>query len=165
MTISQEQYKKFQQYARLIAKNHFNADDLLNSTLLKIIEIGNFEQVLNLDNYVYMAMRFEFYRSRSTFSKIYKEFQANWTDLEPYQFEVELNNSKETWMGSRITNEQLDILITRLPFFEREVFNLYVMNDFSYRELSNETGIPVSYLYDTVKRAKEEIKKYIKYDE
>jgi len=36
---------------------------------------------------------------------------------------------------------------------------------FSYRELSNETGIPVSYLYDTVKRAKDEIKKCIKYDE
>jgi DNA-directed RNA polymerase specialized sigma24 family protein len=55
--------------------------------------------------------------------------------------------------------------MSRLPFFEREVFNLYVMNGFSYRELSNETGIPVSYLYDTVKRAKDEIKKCIKYDE
>jgi DNA-directed RNA polymerase specialized sigma24 family protein len=48
MVISQEQYSKFQQYARSIAKNNFNADDLLNSTLLKILEGSYNDKILNI---------------------------------------------------------------------------------------------------------------------
>jgi DNA-directed RNA polymerase specialized sigma24 family protein len=68
---------------------------------------------------------------------------------------------ESVWMADRLTNEQLDIYISRLPFFEREVFYLYALNDFSYDELSRETGIPKSYLYQTVKAAKDELRKSI----
>jgi DNA-directed RNA polymerase specialized sigma24 family protein len=52
-------------------------------------------------------------------------------------------------------------LISRLPFFEREVFYLYALNDFSYNDLSIDTGIPKKVLYNAVKYAKNEIKKAI----
>jgi DNA-directed RNA polymerase specialized sigma24 family protein len=68
---------------------------------------------------------------------------------------------ESVWMADRLTNEQLDIYISRLPFFEREVFYLYALNDFSYDHLSRETGIPKSYLYQTVKSAKDELRKSI----
>ncbi len=164
MDISQEQYNKYREFARNLTKSSFEGDELLHSTLLNILETDT-SKINDIDSYVICSLKWEYIRPRTRYKKLIGDFQANWTDLEPHQFEVELNNNRETWIGSRLTNEQLDILMSRLPFFEREVFNLYVMNGFSYRELSNETGIPVSYLYDTVKRAKEEIKKCIKYDE
>lgn len=164
MIISQEQYNKYRIFARNITASQFEGDELLHSTLLNILETDT-SKINDIDSYVICSLKWEYIRPRTRYKKLISDFQANWTDLEPHQFEVELNNNRETWIGSRLTNEQLDILMSRLPFFEREVFNLYVMQGFSYRELSNETGIPVSYLYDTVKRAKEEIKKCIKYDE
>jgi DNA-directed RNA polymerase specialized sigma24 family protein len=65
------------------------------------------------------------------------------------------------WLGDKITSEQLDIYISRLPFLEREVFYLYALNDFSYSELSNATGIPKSALYNAVKSAVNELRKSI----
>lgn len=164
MDISPDQYNKYRVFARSIAGNTYDGDELLHSTLLNILESSALN-IRDLDNYVMCSLKWEFTRPRTRFKKLVGDFQSQWQDLEPFQFEIAINTNGETWVGSRLTNEQLDILISRLPFFEREVFNLYVMNGFSYRELSEETGIPVSYLYDTVKRAKEEIKKSIKYDE
>lgn len=164
MDISTAQYNKYRAFARSIAGNTYDGDELLHSTLLNILESSALN-IRDLDNYVMCSLKWEFTRPRTRFKKLVGDFQNQWQDLEPFQFEIAINTNGETWVGSRLTNEQLDILISRLPFFEREVFNLYVMSGFSYRELSEETGIPVSYLYDTVKRAKEEIKKSIKYDE
>lgn len=164
MDISTDQYNKYRKFAEVIAGNTYDGDELLHSTLLNILESNRIE-IKDQDNYIICSLKWEFTRPRTRFKKLVGDFQSQWQDLEPFQFEIAINTNGETWVGSRLTNEQLDILISRLPFFEREVFNLYVMNGFSYRELSEETGIPVSYLYDTVKRAKEEIKKSIKYDE
>lgn len=164
MDISTAQYNKYRAFARSIAGNTYDGDELLHSTLLNILESPSLN-IRDLDNYVMCSLKWEYTRPRTRFKKLVGEFQSNWKDLEPFQFEIAINANGETWVGSRLTNEQLDILISRLPSFERDVFQLYVMSDFSYRELSEETGIPVSYLYDTVKRAKEEIKKSIKYDE
>ena len=164
MDISQDQYNRYRAFARSIAGNPYDGDELLHSTLLNILESNRIE-IKDQDNYIICSLKWEFTRPRTRFKKLVGDFQQQWKDLEPFQFEVAINSNGETWVGSRLTNEQLDILISRLPSFERDVFQLYVMSDFSYRELSEETGIPVSYLYDTVKRAKEEIKKSIKYDE
>jgi len=164
MDISQEQYNNYRKFARNLTASDFEGDELLHSTLLNILETDT-SKINDIDSYVICSLKWEYIRPRTRYKKLIGDFKANWTDLEPHQFEIEVHNARESWIGARITNEQLDILVSRLPFFEKEVFNLYVMNGFSYRELSNETGIPVSYLYDTVKRAKEEIKKCIKYDE
>jgi DNA-directed RNA polymerase specialized sigma24 family protein len=80
---------------------------------------------------------------------------------EPTKSQLRDYESVTVWLGDRITNEQLDILISRLPFFEREVFYLYALNDFSYNDLSIDTGIPKKVLYNAVKYAKNEIKKAI----
>lgn len=55
---------------------------------------------------------------------------------------------------TRLFNEQIDIYISRLPFFERELLLLYALDDFSYQKLSEETNISRSYLYRTIENAK-----------
>ena len=57
-----------------------------------------------------------------------------------------------------MTNEQLDILISRLSEFERLIFQEYILEDFTYRELSKQTGIPVTFLYKTIDSIKQKIR-------
>ena len=64
-------------------------------------------------------------------------------------------------IAQRIGKEQLDIYISRLPFFERELLFLYALDGFSYGQLSKETGIPKPYLYQTIKNAKKILRKSI----
>jgi DNA-directed RNA polymerase specialized sigma24 family protein len=57
-----------------------------------------------------------------------------------------------------MTNEQLDILISRLSEFERLIFQEYILEDFTYRELSKQTGIPTTFLYKTIDNIKQKIR-------
>jgi DNA-directed RNA polymerase specialized sigma subunit len=60
-----------------------------------------------------------------------------------------------------MTNEQLDILISRLSEFERLVFEEYILEDFTYKELSKQTGIPSVYLYRTIDKIKQKLKQNV----
>ena len=63
------------------------------------------------------------------------------------------------WFTSAgLTNEQLDILISRLSEFERLIFQEYILEDFTYRELSKQTGIPTTFLYKTIDLIKQKIR-------
>jgi DNA-directed RNA polymerase specialized sigma24 family protein len=64
-------------------------------------------------------------------------------------------------IAQRLEKEQLDIFISRLPFFERELLFLYALDGFSYGQLSKETGIPKPYLYQTIKNAKKILRKSV----
>jgi DNA-directed RNA polymerase specialized sigma24 family protein len=59
--------------------------------------------------------------------------------------------------------EVVDAAIRLIPdTFTRMVFEQYAIVGFSYEELHRETGIPIDYLYEEVRRAKRELKKIIK---
>ena len=80
-------------------------------------------------------------------------WNRNRRDFKDYAHEVD-----KTWLGARMTNEQLDILISRLSEFERLIFQEYILEDFTYRELSKQTGIPVTFLYKTIDSIKQKIR-------
>lgn len=64
-------------------------------------------------------------------------------------------------MSARHDNEVMDYAINFLPELERKVFLLYVMDDFSFAELSKATGISKKLLYNTVHSAKLKLRKYV----
>ena len=116
-------------------------------------------EIKDIEAYVAHAIRIAYYSNRSSYHNLYRKHSELYADItDEHLANLELES---VWMADRLTNEQLDIYISRLPFFEREVFYLYALNDFSYDELSRETGIPKSYLYQTVKAAKDELRKSI----
>jgi DNA-directed RNA polymerase specialized sigma24 family protein len=87
-----------------------------------------------------------------------------------YWREHEIRNSTEITatmeiaepdQSSRLLNENIDILISRLSPIESEIFRLYILPGFSYDELSKETGVPVKYLYSRVQTALNKIKKNV----
>lgn len=158
MTISQVRYNHWRKIALSLTANTFEADDLLHDTISRILE-NDISHVKDIEAYVAHAIRIAYYSNRSSYHNLYRKHSELYADISDEHFQ---NMAVESvWMGDRLTNEQLDIYISRLPFFEREVFYLYALNDFSYDHLSRETGIPKSYLYQTVKAAKDELRKSI----
>jgi RNA polymerase sigma factor (sigma-70 family) len=158
MIISKESYKNLRKIALSLTKNNFEADDLLHDTISYLLE-KDLDHIKNINAYIACAMRISYYSNRSNYHRLYRKNYKMHSDIIPEH--LENIKIEHTWMADRLTNEQLDIYISRLPFFEREVFYLYALNDFSYDELSRETGIPKSYLYQTVKSAKDELRKSI----
>jgi len=158
MIISQVRYNHWRKIALSLTANSFEADDLLHDTISRILE-NDITHVKDIEAYVAHAIRIAYYSNRSSYHNLYRkhsELYADITDEHLQNMAVE-----SVWMADRLTNEQLDIYISRLPFFEREVFYLYALNDFSYDDLSRETRIPKSYLYQTVKTAKDQLRKSI----
>jgi len=134
--------------AKMLTRDGDTAYELLHDTLLRIIEKER--DIDNPRNYVANSLRIAWYSQRSPFNYDYRDFQKRMVELTE---DIDCN-MRQPDLSSRIVNEQLDIYISRLPFFEREVFYLYALNDFSYDKLSKETTIPKIVLYRAVKRAK-----------
>ena len=130
------------------------ADELLHDTLLKILESDKdkMQDIHNrgkLNNYVSNAIRLSARSTNSSFNYTLRRFEKIRNDLKDDIID-DVNKS----VGMRLENEQLDIFISRLPYFERELFFLYALDDFSYQALAKETGIPLAYLYRTIQKAK-----------
>lgn len=158
MVISKERYNHWRKIALSLSGNSFEADDLLHDTISRILE-NDISHVKDLEAYVAHAIRIAYYSNRSSYHNLFRKHSELYADISDEHLQ---NMAVESvWMVDRLTNEQLDIYISRLPFFEREVFYLYALNDFSYDHLSRETGIPKSYLYQTIKTAKDELRKSI----
>lgn len=152
-------YESLKKAAFRIAQDREYALDLLHESLLYVMQSNKLDKLVEEDTfewYVITTMHKSVILPKSSFYKKYIAYKLNKKEL--------LNNLSEvdaTWIGSRLTNEQLDLLINRLPKFERMVFLEYIFSDFSYDQLSKETGIPKDYLYQTIKSAKRRIKNAI----
>jgi DNA-directed RNA polymerase specialized sigma24 family protein len=65
------------------------------------------------------------------------------------------------WMGSRLDNEYLDAYIQLMPQIDAVILRLYMLDDFSYQKVSDETGIPIKDLYKLVEQAINKIKRNV----
>lgn len=138
------------------------ADDLLHDTLMKILESD--EDKMNdiikrgkIHAYVTSALRLAAYSSKSSFNYSFMKFSRLAVELDR-----DITEDLSSVIAQRLEKEQLDIYISRLPFFERELLFLYALDGFSYGALSKETGIPKAYLYQTIKNAKTILRNSIK---
>ena len=147
-------YKEWQVLSRQLLHQKELADELLHDTLLKILETD--QDVLldiikreKLHPYVCNALRLACYGSKSSFNYKFMRFSKVTQEIT-----YDMTDDLASVIAQRLEKEQLDIYISRLPFFERELLFLYALDGFSYGELSKETGIPKAYLYKTIMNAK-----------
>jgi DNA-directed RNA polymerase specialized sigma24 family protein len=156
-------YKRWKTIAENITHStkRNDADDLLHDTLLRTLtldetKLTSLVEKKELDYYVIRAMYIANNSTRSSFYNEHRKF----IDLsnEFTQTETEVVNE---WLGARLDNEQLDIAISRLPWFEATIFQYYILDDFTYRKLESATGIPSMYLYRVVEDVKRKLKKVI----
>ena len=151
----QVHYKEWQRLARIEFPGRLDlADDLLHEVLLKILEMDKVKirDIIKRKKFkqsVSNCIRFMARCSNSSFNYSVFKFEKLRTELVE-DIEQDFTSS----IPVRIFNEQLDIYISRLPFFERELLLLYALDGFNYERLSKETNISVSYLYRTISNAK-----------
>ena len=63
-----------------------------------------------------------------------------------------------------INAEKVDLLIKRLPYFQREVFRVYYEGGISFTKFSEESGIARKTLYNTIQKVKKYIKENYKHE-
>jgi len=149
-------YKKFKELAYNIARKEPFYEDLLHDSLLSMFGSKHIENLIDTGDFEFYLIRVMYLSVNSPTSPFYKQtiaWNRNRRDFKDYAHEVD-----KTWLGARMTNEQLDILISRLSEFERLIFQEYILEDFTYRGLSKETGIPMPFLYRTIDNIKQKIR-------
>ena len=152
-------YKEFQKLAKKISRGETYYEDLLHDSLLSILKSKHIQNLIDTGNFEFYLTRVMYLSVNSPTTPFYKQtiaWNRNRRDFKDYAHEVD-----KTWLGARMTNEQLDILISRLNDFERLIFQEYILEDFTYRELSKNTGIPVTFLYKTISNIKTKIKENV----
>jgi RNA polymerase sigma factor (sigma-70 family) len=155
-------YKEWQRLCHELLPAHKDlADDLLHDTLMKILEsdADKMDDIIKrgkIHAYVTSALRLAAYSSKSSFNYSFMKFSRLAVELTG-----DITDDLSSVIAQRLEKEQLDIFISRLPFFERELLFLYALDGFSYGQLSKETGIPKPYLYQTIKNAKKILRKSV----
>jgi RNA polymerase sigma factor (sigma-70 family) len=152
-------YDHLKKLARNIARNEEWYEDLLHESIISAITSKHIDNLLQNDEFEFYLIRVMYLSVNSPsapFNKQYIQYKKNKRDYVEKVFEED-----KTWLGSRLVNEQLDILISRLSEFERLIFEEYILEDFSYKEFSKQTGIPSVYLYRTIDKIKQKLKQNV----
>lgn len=149
-------------YAIGLMRDRVKGEDLLGEILLKILDNQKTkaEQLAcekKLFWYVNKALWRGAINQSSSFAIKYTRYAKNWSDMS-----IKHEEEKDApWLGSRIDNEYLDAYIQLMPQIDSVVLRLYMLDDFSYQKVSDETGIPVKDLYKLVERAINKIRKNV----
>ena len=149
-------YHKWLGIAKNICRKKDLADELLhcvighsyaNRNVVNICAAGEIEA------YIVKAMYISFNDPASRFWK--EQHIHNRADL------TERPEPEVADQSTRMLNETVDSLISRLPPIESELMRLYALDGFSYEELSQATGVPIDYLYSRIKHAKHKLRRYV----
>lgn len=152
-------YKRLKELAFNISRKADFYEDLLHDSLLSMFGSKHIEKLIKTGEFDFYLIRVMYLSVNSPNSPFYRQeiaWNKNRRDFREYAHEVD-----QTWLGHRMTNEQLDILISRLSEFERLIFQEYILEDFTYRELSKQTGIPTVFLYRTIDSIKQKIRENV----
>jgi RNA polymerase sigma factor (sigma-70 family) len=155
-------YATWRKFAKGLTRDSVKGDDLLSETLLKILEnqrakAESLAAEGKLFYYVNRSLYLMFIDASGRFGVKYGKFARNWETLS----EKHMDEPLAPWIGSRIDNEYLDAYISLMPQLDAVVLRLYMLDDFSYKQASKETGIPVKQLYKLVENAISKIKKNV----
>lgn len=151
----EDNYQKWRRIAIGLAKDKTNGEDLLHEVIRSICENKGVPQLPEAINaYVERCLWLSWHSKTSQYARTYR------TGI---QFAECLDHEPEPvtcWWG-REMNEQMDMVIGRLGEFDRKLFELYILPDFSYQSVSEATGIPVNYLKDRIHKASKRLRHYV----
>ncbi len=154
--------EKWRSHARGLMKSQVKGDDLLAEVLLKICEnqketAEKLASEGKLTWYVNRSIYLMSIDESSRYALKYERYASAWKDDDDSFMSIE---EDRTWLGSRIDNEYLDSWIALMPEKEAIMMRLYMMDGFSYSDLSQATGIPVKILYKITEKAITKLRKH-----
>ncbi len=142
--------------ATKLTKSKDAASDLVHHVIARLPEVEALDSVTangKLKYYLWTMMYREYISPDHTYFKLYKSHI-------PTLF-MDENRADETWMGARLTNEQLDVVVNRLPPFNRVFLQAWLLSDKSPRKLAEEIGIDPNFANRNIKETKRLLRAYV----
>lgn len=158
----EKHYKTWLRFASGLVKNNVNGQDLLSEVLLNVVskqreKVERLACEQKLYWYVNRAIYLTARNSTSRYAIQYTRYSKHWNENSNRHNE----EREEPWLGSRLDNEYLDAYISIMPQLDATILRLYMLDGFSYSEVSKRTGIPVKELYKLVENAINKIKRNV----
>lgn len=135
-------------------KNRSQAEDVYQDSFLKVFEnIGTIKNVAALPGWIKMI----FVHTAIDFLRMEMKFHLHDTDVNEQKIYVDQD------IISEMSVDELNELIKELPIKSRTVFNLYVVEGYNHREISEIMGITEgtskSQLFDAKQKLKNKLNK------
>src|SRR5580704_17446554 len=143
-------------FARWIARNPSDAEDLVQETYLKALRgFGSFQPGTNFRAWIYRILRNTFLTSRSTVERRLSVAMDEEKDSPalPTTF-----STPESLLIERSGNDAVQCAIEQLPVIFREVILLCDVEDASYREIAEILSIPIGTVMSRLARARKMVR-------
>lgn len=145
------EYDKLQEAAKKITGNNSLYLDLLHYAIEEMSGKQNLDTILESGGGRFYLVSIMMTQWRSQTGPFYKNYIKEGRDIDSYE---QSDEEPESLDVARV-NKILD----GLPWYDRELFRLYVQGDHSYSSLARETMIPRTSIALTIKRVRNHIKK------
>jgi RNA polymerase sigma factor (sigma-70 family) len=142
-------------FARWLAQNSNEAEDLVQETYLKALRsFGSFQQGTNFRAWIFRILRNTFLSSRSKLDRrmtVAIDFEGESPAL-PQTFAT-----TESLLIERSNNDAVRCAIAQLPVIFREVILLCDVEEASYREIAEILSIPIGTVMSRLARARKAV--------
>lgn len=151
-------YKYWLGCAIKVTKSHEEAIDLLHEVVVRLYDSPAFAKLADKPDarpYVCAAIAIQYKSRNGSYHKNFREFSERSTEI------TNTNITQDEWLGARLDNEQLDVLISRLPEFDRDLFEVHLLGGWSYDATAEATGIPKKYIIRNINYSIEKIRNVV----
>lgn len=158
MNLNKEISNNYARWSRISRGLSRDSDELLHTTLLGIVENAAKFQAFDPEKFRSYVDRALYISALSPRSKLnYKK--AITISIDDCHNCTEVTD--DVFLHYRIMNEQLDVIIGRLPEYDAIIFRQFILNGCSYNDLNKGTGIPIRTLRRSIELSKKAIKNAI----
>jgi RNA polymerase sigma factor (sigma-70 family) len=152
-----ENYNNLKKVAKKLSGENY--EDALHYALLSFLEKKNLDEIISSGGGTFYIISILLRALRSKNNDFYKKTHQNHLELVEAIYVPE-NEEEHSFYG--FTDDIVMKYLNELYWYEREVFLIYNLNDYTYKRLSAETGISRTSLNATVNRVKDYLKIKIK---
>ena len=149
-------YDELTKAAKKITGNNELSTDLLHYAIEEVSYKSNIQAIVDSGGMRFYLVRIMMVQWRSSTGPFYKAFVKRGGQVEIDKVEHLVEKEYEGLDISRV-----NLIIESLPWYDKELWKLYVEGGYNYTGLSKVTGIPRTSIGLTINRVRRHIKKHI----
>lgn len=158
----EENWNSLQEAAKKISNNDVQWEDLLHLCLEDFLQKENLSEIILSGGGKFYLIRMMMNQYRSNTSYFHKQYREDIHEFDPNLSE----ESEDPYADEEIDPDyqgQIEELLSKLPWYDRNLFEIYAIEQHSMSSLSRATGISRTSITLTLKRVKDYLKQNINY--
>ena len=144
-------YQALDQAAKKITGNNELSSDLLHYAIEEMSYKDNLQAIIDSGGARFYLVRIMMTQWRSQTGPFYKQFIKQ-------EQEIDIIENKSPEEDKILDINRVEKILNELPWYDRELWKLYVESGLNYSKLSKETGIPRTSIGLTLNRVRKHIK-------